>query len=72
MKNRKYFHIRSDGEIRQISREQYFEIAVKQRHWANRKLIASVYDDEFSFQKGENFIHLEEEWIRKIMDEMRE
>ena len=68
MRNRRYFHIHSDGFCEKISREKYFKILIKQRNWKSKKLIASVYDNEISFYKGTDHIFLKREWLKKILE----
>ena len=68
MKNRRYFHIFSDGFVEEISQAEYIRIVTKERDWAARKLVASVYGDEINLVKGNNHIFLQKEWLKKILE----
>ena len=68
MKNIRYFHIFSDGTVKEISQAEYREILIKQRNWANRKLIVRVYGDEININKGKNHVFLKKEWLRQILE----
>ena len=47
----KYFHIHSDGSVEEISQEKFFQYVVKERNWANRKLVVRMHNSEISFHK---------------------
>lgn len=47
----RYFHIYSDGSVKEISQEKFFQYVVKERNWANRKLVVRLHPSEISFHK---------------------
>ena len=47
----KYFHIHSDGFVEEISQEKFFQYVVKERNWANRKLVARMDNTDIGFHK---------------------
>lgn len=67
-RERQYFHIHSDGYFQKLSKDEYFKILIKQRKWKSKKLIVSIYADEFSFNKGEDYIFMKKEWITKLLE----
>lgn len=68
---RKYFHLLSDGKtVREITSDEWFRIVVKERDWANSKLVATLYDNEISFNKGHSHIFVLKSQLDKILKEI--
>lgn len=64
----KHLHILANGEIREISAEEFSNILLKQRNWLNKKMIARVHNDEIWIHKGKTSIWLRRKTLQKILE----
>ena len=65
---RRYYHLLSDGKtIREISGDEWLNIVLNQRKWSNTKLVATIYDNEISLNKGDNHIFLLKMQLDKLI-----
>ena len=68
MANRKYFHITSKGEVKQITADQWLHIA-QERNLRKTRKVASVYNGEITLYKGNNYMFIRKREIQHIIEE---
>lgn len=67
MTERKYYHLYADGKkVKEVSRDEWLKIVIKERDYENSKLVVTVYKDEISFNKGRNHIFLMRKQLEQI------
>lgn len=67
---RKYYHLYADGKtVKEISNDEWFKILVKEQGWSNTKLVATVYENEISINKGRNHIFVTKSQLEQILKE---
>lgn len=64
----RYFHLYTDGRIKELIHSQYFDIVVNQRKHENRKLVCSVHPWGFVFTKGEKSIIVDRDFLEKLLE----
>lgn len=66
----RYFHIHSDGFVEEIPQQKFFQYVVKERNWANRKLVVRLHPSEISFHKRGS-ITMDIDVLMKILEKRK-
>lgn len=73
MSERKYYHILSTGEVREITNKEWYKIVREEDGKFNRtRRVVTIYKNEITFDKGYQHAFIKKEWLDQIFDSKKE